>query len=181
MYFETDEYGNFILDRKLGFDIETFDCKKKWSEISSAHLNEKCDWNDLKIDMSLIPPSLFLVAVVNSYSQGNMIYIPIDMSLSTFIAQAKKVLIETMLMDTRTNAFKLYNFGVLSVFKNVFSIVQTLHRTCKLDSTKQWNRIMAKEGFVWVVNVNQLNKCVQYHAIEDIIDFILNVKADSTF
>lgn len=124
----------FTWDQKLGFDLFT---------------NQKCSWGtwenivdhnwtliDEVLDVSDIPPSLLFMAIINTYSRGFSLYVPLDMSLWLFsdaVAQQIKAMLESstvtrpIIHETR--------------FSRSHVDLETLNRQGIIASTSQWNRV----------------------------------------
>lgn len=137
-YFEINDNGEFTHDRALNFNpkktytFKSFAAEAKWPTDTVK------DWPSEEIDISNIPPTLFLMAVINTYSTINALYIPQDMSISDFSKKMRKEIPRYFLEDRHGCG------GVLSyLFDPIRDIMIHLHQTCKIQPDK-WNYEMKR-------------------------------------
>lgn len=134
-YFQIQD-GHFTHDQKLGFDyLKVLNYPKKfiWDRwIPSANWTKE---PDLPIDISQIPPSIFLLAIVNSLSSGFSLFIPLDLTYSCFFEK---------LVDQFSLGFSSDELspGIISssYLNSRFVDLEYLNATGKIRSPLQWNR-----------------------------------------
>lgn len=126
-----------VYDIKLGFDSTKYarnDLYFKWGEDDKDCIT-KFDWLDYEMDISDIPPSIFFMGIVNSYSIGFALYIPTDLLLDSFTQKLSK---QMPLILSKSNN----NTGILceDYFNNQCIDIEYLNNTGRIKSVAQWNK-----------------------------------------
>lgn len=149
-YFETTKDGqHFIRDLFLGFDPDnlpfSFGKHFDWSTAVEVY-----EIKDNTIDISNIPPSLFLMAVTNTYSRGFDLYITADCSFQNFAKQTANAFHEYITKEDQ-NMKKITNLH--DICKSVPCClnlnVSYLHQNGIIKSSKDWNQSMLFHGLAW--------------------------------
>ena len=141
--------GKFVYDGDLDYEKynKNFVCDN--IEVNFEDIVEDGVWKDTLVDISNIPPSIFFMAVVNMYSVGFDLYIPMDMSFEKF----SKYLCQNF-PDIDDNNSDNYNIpDSIRVFRSLFP---KLNSTGTISS-KKWNSIGKKEGKIWCHDRRTIN------------------------
>ena len=150
-YLQTSTDNKFIWDTKLSIDLSRYNIYYKWDNYDTKCFDPVInDWIDNELDIADIPPSIFFMAVVNTYCTGFNRYIPRDESLMEF---SKHVIldIKRKLIDS---SYDLYDRIPYITSESID--LRYLNATGKIKSTKQWNAYMSKSGFIWINNMGIL-------------------------
>ncbi len=139
----------FTRDLELGFDSDKcstdaiYDMQKKdWS-----FFDEDTKWTDIEIDISDIPPTVFFMFVVNTYSIGFDLFIPLDMHISKF----SKLVTKEFSSCTEHKIISEFYFGQNNID------IDYLNKTGKIKSTRQWNYNLYKHGSIWRFEFGAIN------------------------
>jgi hypothetical protein len=139
--------GNFVRDIELDFSVD-----KYYQKLNSLKRGEWCiagkdrEWFDGEIDIKDIPPSLFFLVLVNTYSSGFSLSVPLDMSYERFF---KLVAAQFENPLNKKIVYKIYFDG-----GNID--IAYLNKTGKIKSIKQWNSVMSMRGLIWSYNGKSL-------------------------
>lgn len=135
----------FASDRKLNLDL--YQCDKFiWeSRIEEEFISMNGDWIDCEIDISNIPPSLFFMAVNNTYSSGFSCFVPLDITFLDF-SKATALYIESIF-----NKGKNYGGWKIPYICEELVDLKYLNETGKIKSARQWNFHAKKNGHILVV------------------------------
>jgi hypothetical protein len=144
-YFARHEDGGFVWDRRLRFDADKLNPRRldlmfpnhRPDEVYHK-TNTSVTFIDTDLDLSEIPPTLFLVAVINSHCVAFDLCIPIDMSLSDFSVEAA-VRLEEAFADKRTC------LDPIGRFRNVLDQLHQVHQTGSILSSRAWNQAMEEQ------------------------------------
>jgi hypothetical protein len=171
-YFDCDNKGNFLYDNELGFDPKKpFDCRRKngWAYIHS--IRPKGEWEQREVSLKKIPPTLFLLAVVNTYSRAFMTFIDADMSLEEFSKQSAQMLRKFFCERDAKHycSFRdpLYLLNHVPQYTLIF-----INDNFKVESAKHWNVSYKKAGLLYCFDIEDDEKNIEVHkAIEDIVAY----------
>jgi hypothetical protein len=151
-YFDVLPNGRFAYDVKLGFNPKNgkHDYKYSWmnpnvEESLELGNKETKEWHDFSIDISDIPPTVFLLGVINIYSSGYSLYIPLDMSLADFL-KAATCEIQKLLSENS----EYEKIIVLDILTKGQIDLKDLNSTGQIKSTRKWNEVMKKKGLIWL-------------------------------
>lgn len=141
-YLEITNDSKFVWDRQL--NLSQYNKHYKWRswELNTGDPITK-QWHDYEIDISDIPPSIFFMAVVNTYSTGFSLYIPLDESLWYFSENVASD-IRQLLEDPSYQCNRIH-----CIARGVVDL-EYLNQTGKIKSTGTWNYHMAKCGSIHI-------------------------------
>lgn len=140
-YLDTTSDGRFKHDIKLGFNpskLSEDETRHDWKAAKSID-GKDGEWFDGELDISDIPPTVFFLGIVNTYSSGFSLHVPTDMNLEKF---SKSVC---------ENFSKFEEVPWLYKFDQRLN-VDYLNRTGRIQSVKEWNRLAAIDGDLWNIN-----------------------------
>ncbi len=147
-YFKSSDGIHF--DRDFDINLELLKNNFCWSGSYSTFttvVNSEYDWTDEEIDISDIPPTIFLAGLINCNSKGFSLFIPLDMSFVEFSKRCVKD-IEKILNDNKlacTDVLRILGEGEnSSLALDIFHI----HKTGKISSTRRYNYKMKKREHV---------------------------------
>jgi len=207
-YFDVLSNGVFRHDLEMGFDPRITDCNwrdKTWKrsnvmeiEVDTVFDSRTCTWTEVSLDVLSIPPTIFLLGVVSSFSNANSnsLFGPSHMSLAKFSQQAAEEITsllskspdwhghnEADYSQTRTyfpNAPKTAK--VLSLLNNAQLDLLWLHKTGQIKSTRQWNQALRARGNIWAqpdfARTSLVNSIQSVFA--DCVAFFVHVLTDAT-
>lgn len=142
-------------------DYDNYNIKYDWTKFS----DEKHDlflgdsiWKDYELDISDIPPPVFFLGVVNTYSYGFGLYIPLDMSFEIFANNCE---------------FELKYFIKQGEFKGYFldkkyTNFDYLINTGKIKSVRKWNKQATIDGKTSILDYELLGSNKSHGTIQAI-------------
>lgn len=136
--FAVNDNNRFVKDE--GFDF--FRVSLNWHTYKGVNTHIIIDGKveDFDIDISDIPPTIFLACVVNTYAQGFSPCVGLDFSLDFFSKGAAAVFAQPV-VDTFPEA-------PLRVLHYFWKIILECNRTSKIN-TKAWFDIGRQNGLIW--------------------------------
>lgn len=150
----TSSNDKFIHDHQLKFDPQQYpklgSGERKTTMTREQTINKETDeWIDEEIDVSDLPPSILFMAIVNAYSAGFQLFIPLDISFPKFsVAIAQEL--QSLLLNPITTSTPFCNSKYIK-HELVLDLVH-LNATGKIKSSKAWNQSMYKAGHIWIVD-----------------------------
>lgn len=144
-YLETTDDGKFLWDIKLGVDLWKYNKCYEWRNWDTeCRLNGT--WVDHEIDISDLPPTLFFMAVVNTYSTGFGYYTPLDEPVPMF---SKEIAPDVRFLLADNNSPEHYRSRISYVTPDAIDL-QYLNATGKIRSTAQWNHYMCRQQHIHI-------------------------------
>src|SRR5437868_6132711 len=144
-YLSTTSDNKFVWDIKLGINLHNYNTWYKWrsfvDNISDRYTKE---WYDYEIDISDLPPSIFFLGVVNTYSVAFSLYIPLDQHIVNFSANTA----EDMRFFLGTGE-QVDSCAAVVYIDRANLDIEYLHKTGKIKSTRDWNRNMSRNIYVY--------------------------------
>ena len=169
-YFDTDDQGRFIHDIRLGLDIKTFSVRehKLYSIPARKSGSSYRQIPDKSIDLREIPPSLFLVSVINAYSRGFDWHVPTDISFENFSIEmgssAKNFLADVPLGHNKGRQWRIFN--------DYRKFLVQINDTGILESVLKWNILAFEKGDMWCHHHEYQDKYTILSCISDCIERI---------
>ena len=160
-YLDVTNDKKLAWDVKLGLDHDKYNVRYNWNvdpmpNINDTSIIDECvidrKWIDGEIDVSDIPPSIFFLGVINCYSAGLGLYIPLDESFADFSKR-----IANFLPKYRKDSIWDPNWGYkyyIPYFSKDYIDLEYLNRTGKIRSVKQWNTSATRDGKICFIEAD---------------------------
>jgi hypothetical protein len=176
-YLEITDDNKFVWDIKLNLDIKNYNKNYKWgTAVKDCGDPITKEWYDYEISILDIPPTIFFLGIINTYSVGFSLYIPLDATILWFANELAND-IRKLLKNEKMSPNNLLSSTIYNNPENLFF----LNTYGKIRSTKLWNYNMAKNGSVHIYCHNNDNN--NYHCtgtiqgiVKDCRDFLEKYK-----
>lgn len=140
-YLETTSDAKFVWDQKLELDLWHYNKYYEWGSAVNGYGNAITnDFRDCEVDLREIPPSIFFLGIVNTYSCKTPPQVPFHEPLAYFSENVAADVHHLLKNRYLTQEHRLpHNYNRIHyVIRDAFDI-GSLNRTGKIKSAAQWN------------------------------------------